>query len=304
MALATPTLALADFDEPGTDAEPTLVTPAEAAASMGGVIPAALQPAPAERIAGFASEANLKATPQEFVVTGVPGRSAIERDPDNGFSLATTAGRLDIVPSDVSFDASAPVRVAGGDAVLVANTATDADTLTRPAGGGIETFTQIRSADAPEDYSWTVALPGQESLRSRPDGGAEVVGANGAIIATVDTPWAKDATGRPVPTTLSVSGDTITMHVAHAGDNFTYPIVADPWWKPKWIGEVAGWAKRGVSATWDGATAVVKFAASSPKACGQGGLTGVKLVKSPNPWFIAGGAALGCLVNVATSSHG
>jgi hypothetical protein len=294
-----PSVSFAETDDGfDADAEPALITPGEAAATIADIVPSAMQPAPRERVAGVVSEANLKLTTTEFLVTGVPGRSAIARDTDMGFAIATTAGRLDVVPSDVSIDASRPVRVAGGDAVIVANTATDADTLTRPDGGGIETFTQIRSADAPEDFSWTAALPGQEQIRARADGGAEIVDAKGAVIATVSAPWAKDADGRSVPTTLSVSGDTLTMHVAHLDGGFAYPIVADPWWAPQWLKDAGSAIRSGIVSAARGIGSVVGYAASNRGACGSGAVGAAKRVKIKNPWAIAAAAAAGCLMGV------
>lgn len=297
-----PVSSLAEFDEAiDTDAEPALITPTEAAETIAGIVPSALLPAPKERIAGVLSQADLKVTATEFVVTGVPGRSAIQRDPELGFALATTAGRLDVVPSDVSIDASPPVRVAGGDAIIVANTATDADTLTRPDSGGIETFTLIRSADAPEEYSWTVSLPGDEKLRARTDGGAEVVDATGAVVMTVSPPWAKDSEGRSVPTTLAVAGDTVTMHVAHASGEFAYPIVADPLWTPKWLKKAGSAVKSGAVTVARSVGSGVEYIASNPTACAKGAWAAGKVVKSAGPWTIAIVGLGGCVAKVATS---
>ena len=47
----------------------------------------------------------------------------------------------------------------------------------------------------------------------------------------MQTPTAHDANGQPVATTLTVDGDTVTMHVDHQGEGHAYPIVADPWVK-------------------------------------------------------------------------
>jgi hypothetical protein len=50
-------------------------------------------------------------------------------------------------------------------------------------------------------------------------------------------PWAKDATGTPVPTSYSVVGDTLVQHV-ETTPSTVFPVVADPYitwgWGPYW----------------------------------------------------------------------
>ncbi len=103
--------------------------------------------------------------------------------------------------------------------------------MVRPVFDGIETYTQIRDASAPEDYSWSIdsLSPGQ-MLQLTPDGGAEVVGGDGTVIASIGPPTAHDANGTSVPASFAVTGNVLTMHVAHLGGNYAYPIVADPHW--------------------------------------------------------------------------
>jgi hypothetical protein len=49
------------------------------------------------------------------------------------------------------------------------------------------------------------------------------------VVAEIHPPTSVDASGQDVPTTLSVAGDTVTLHVDHADAGYAYPIVADPW---------------------------------------------------------------------------
>ncbi len=70
--------------------------------------------------------------------------------------------------------------------------------------------------------------------------------ASEVVVATIKPTWAKDADGDAVETSLSVEGDTVTMHVEHQDEDVAYPIVADPWvevqrwyvgishWRPVW----------------------------------------------------------------------
>ena len=84
------------------------------------------------------------------------------------------------------------------------------------------------------------------------------------VVATIKPTWAKDAEGRAVETSLSVSGDTVTMHVEHRGEDVAYPIVADPWvevqrwyvgishWQPVWRQEtyLSHWAVGAAHVGW------------------------------------------------------
>ena len=63
-----------------------------------------------------------------------------------------------------------------------------------------------------------------------------------AVIATIKAPWAHDARGTSVPTSLTIgAGDTVVLHVLHKNGDYLYPIVADPvahwgWWGFMWWG--------------------------------------------------------------------
>jgi len=67
--------------------------------------------------------------------------------------------------------------VVHGEAVAYANTATEADTIARPTAEGVETFTSLRSEEAPESFSWKLDLNGDEELRETSDGGVEIIDA-------------------------------------------------------------------------------------------------------------------------------
>jgi len=56
--------------------------------------------------------------------------------------------------------------------------------------------------------------------------------ADGAPIAQLATPWARDANGRDVPTRFEIDGTTVVQVVEHRGAGFAYGITADPWWNP------------------------------------------------------------------------
>ncbi|GAA1470847.1 hypothetical protein GCM10009621_00720 [Corynebacterium felinum] len=58
----------------------------------------------------------------------------------------------------------------------------------------------------------------------------------GEIIATIQKPWAYDATGTPVATTIAIENGVLIQTVEHSPD-LNFPITADPqitwgWEKP------------------------------------------------------------------------
>jgi hypothetical protein len=57
-------------------------------------------------------------------------------------------------------------------------------------------------------------------------GGMTVSDSTGNFVNTILAPWAKDANGKNLPTSYSVSGDVVTQHVDPKGAAF--PVVADP----------------------------------------------------------------------------
>lgn len=90
---------------------------------------------------------------------------------------------------------------------------------------GKQSATPLRRS-APEDESLTKASAQLDRSRTALAGAGREI--NGFLVAVLAAPWAKDANGRAVPTSLSVDGDVITMHVLHRNGHFAYPILADP----------------------------------------------------------------------------
>lgn len=48
------------------------------------------------------------------------------------------------------------------------------------------------------------------------------------VVAVIPAPWAIDAHGDPIATSLSVAGSTVTMTIAHRAAGTAYPVEADP----------------------------------------------------------------------------
>ncbi|MEE1788636.1 hypothetical protein PUR71_37900 [Streptomyces sp. SP17BM10] len=91
----------------------------------------------------------------------------------------------------------------------------------------------LRSARAATDVSFTVTgFDGR--LVADPLGGVLLVDqATGRADSRISAPWAYDAKGRPLPTSYTVDGDTVTQHVDTRGAAF--PVVADPHYTWGWI---------------------------------------------------------------------
>jgi DNA-binding beta-propeller fold protein YncE len=114
-----------------------------------------------------------------------------------------------------------------GATVSYANTQTDADTLVKPTTSGFSMETLLRAADSPRELHYRVGLPLGAWLRVAPGGSPVDVLQGSERIATVLAPTAHDAEGIPVPVTMSVSGDTLSVTVASLA-GYTLPVVVDP----------------------------------------------------------------------------
>jgi hypothetical protein len=94
----------------------------------------------------------------------------------------------------------------------------------------------MKDSAAPTSYSFTVALPAGDQLQPNGSGGIDVVAVKGGLAYTVGgfaAPWAKDATGKTLQTSYSLSGNTITQNVKTTGAK--YPVTADPKFTWGWI---------------------------------------------------------------------
>jgi len=104
--------------------------------------------------------------------------------------------------------------------------AADTDLMVVPTPTGVETLTQLRSADAPTRTTYRLALPDGAELKESASGGAGVIeGGKPAVV--VPAPTALDAAGEDVPAELSVEGDSITV-VTTPGPATAFPVLVDP----------------------------------------------------------------------------
>jgi hypothetical protein len=128
-------------------------------------------------------------------VAGQPGdRITVSPNPRRGIALEAGATTLCVTPDTVASNASPAVLTNDGGAAVYANVASGTDTVLHATNGGVETFTTLRSGDAPTEQRWHLDLPGDAQLRRNADGSIDVVD---------PTPVQPDttATDPPIPTT-------------------------------------------------------------------------------------------------------
>lgn len=88
---------------------------------------------------------------------------------------------------------------------------------------------KIDNRDAPTEYKYVMGVPQGAKLVHQEDGSVLILDNNGKIISAVSKPWAVDAQGTPVETAYVVQGNELIQVISHTSQNYTYPIVADPW---------------------------------------------------------------------------
>lgn len=93
-----------------------------------------------------------------------------------------------------------------------------------PVYAGSLDFPAIESSAAPEEYSWQVELAPGEALVQLNDTEAEIT--RPGMEEAIHVPHAYDLQGIPVPTSLSVTGDVVTLTVHHRDASFAYPVTA------------------------------------------------------------------------------
>jgi hypothetical protein len=157
---------------------------------------------------------------------------------------ALVAGILAVSAASASAAVVTPLRQApvvrtaqaghtsGYPATTLLGKPSDTTSFTQPVARGTRTLIRIANSSAPTRFTFKVALPPDTHFRATITG-ADVVTSKGLVVATVGEPWAKDANGKPVPTSYAVHGNQIVQTVQHSGA--AYPVTADPsvswhWW--------------------------------------------------------------------------
>jgi len=175
------------------------------------------------------------------------GRVEIPDDPTAGVTLTSSTGSMITIGVPGSPDKAV---VASDGSVIYNDAYRDTSIVVQPQiDGGARMITVLESPAAPSRFDYSVTLAAGQAISLTSDGGAVVTGLAGGTILAVPAPWAFDAAGAPVLADYSLTDTTLTLTV-HPTDTTTYPIIADPWWKPwtwSW-GSTSGY----VSSRWRG----------------------------------------------------
>lgn len=113
--------------------------------------------------------------------------------------------------------------------MVYADTARSSSTAVQVAIGGSTRFLSIISGpDAPSRYEFPITFPGRDrgELVMTPNGGVDILGVTGDLVAGIEPPWAFDANLNAVDTHYTLEGDTVVLNVDH--QHAVYPVVADP----------------------------------------------------------------------------
>lgn len=196
-----------------------------------------------------ATESSASATDElaDAVVAVAPAESvvAVDESADDGLTAAVDGADLSVpvdggdaltVATDegAEFQLGLPAAADGveaqvasdGSVVYESNEAVDV--VAQVLDDGVRVTTVIADDSAPVTYDYSIdgAVPALQ-----PDGTVILTDAadpNGEPVGLVEAPWAKDATGKDVPTRYVVEGATLVQHVDHQSGDYEYPVVADP----------------------------------------------------------------------------
>jgi streptogramin lyase len=182
---------------------------------------------PGQREAG--DDPGLEVSGSEITSSGVPDVTTMTTDPEDGFSIQGPEGTTTITPV-VSEDSSS-VSVKNGVAGTASDVAKEVDSVIRPEYNGVQIAQVIRSESSPEVFSWRVKLAPRQELVSANKTQAEVIYSDGTEAFLITAEPAHDATGKPVPTSLEVHGDELTVRVEFHSGTFVYPVVAGEGWE-------------------------------------------------------------------------
>ncbi len=118
--------------------------------------------------------------------------------------------------------------VVDGASVLYTNVQTDTDTFVKPTNTGFEVSAIQRSADSPSQLYYRVGMPAGASLVQQHSTGSVKVVDEGAAIARVAAPDARDAAGTLVPVSMTVKNDLLVLDVEDRSGEYEWPIEVDP----------------------------------------------------------------------------
>ena len=154
----------------------------------------------------------------------VSGAVSVPRDPGRLVQLGTAEGGLAVgVPGTAD-----PSVVRDGVSIFQDDDSQAAYVVNPLTAGGAQLLVTIGGPESSEKYAFPVDVPAGAKLRLTEDGGAEVMRGDGALLASIPTPWARDATGRTIPTRFMLEDGALVQVVQHRTTAPVYPVLADP----------------------------------------------------------------------------
>ena len=145
-------------------------------------------------------------------------------DPSDGISASGTGGSVSISLPFASKADHANVEKPGVVSFDNNNGSSTVPVVTN--SGSIQINTVLADASAPKRYSYELSVPIGGRIDAA-NGGYLILNSQGAPVAEIAPPWAKDANGAAVATRYELSGTTLTQVVQPTAHS-AYPIVADP----------------------------------------------------------------------------
>jgi len=115
----------------------------------------------------------------------------------------------------------------GADSVFYPDVAKDTDFIATPTPRGVETYSQLRSADSPLSQSYRLETQPGDTFHQEGDEGIAVI-RDGHPVGLVHPPSTIDANGRPVPTSMAVADGTLRVTVHPGQADLAYPLLVDP----------------------------------------------------------------------------
>lgn len=185
-----------------------------------------ISPLSTEEEEGRGTVPGLEVTGEDIKSTEAYAPSEMTTNPEEGVTIEAPEGSVHFEPMEIESGAT-PIKVNAEVAGAAANTGKEADSVIRPKFDGVEAFQAIRGPEAPEEYSWTVELGEGVWMVEESPQMAEVYYEDGTAMMAITAEPAHDATGKSVPTSISVTeGDVLTLTVHYKEGGYVYPIVA------------------------------------------------------------------------------
>ncbi|MFF3277517.1 hypothetical protein ACFYWU_42375, partial [Streptomyces chrestomyceticus] len=203
-----------------------------AAALTLGAAPAAFAsdtPSPAERTAALVEKAT---GTTDVALAPAPGTTIPQRSTGDAKAGTATGDAVSITLPGTKNVTGAK---AGKNTTVYPGAAKATDLAVQPTtDGGIRALAVLKDTTAPREQRYDIGLPAGARLVKLNNGAVAAIAKNGTLLGGFTTPWAKDANGKPVPTSYRVDGNTLVQTVRIANTT-AFPVVADP----KWLDEAA-----------------------------------------------------------------